>query len=77
MEISRKNGDILVGLDSLGEARGLFAVLVNDPSMATPEEFERGRFIYQHFFHHVETLANNWAEENRILYHTVKQRRGV
>ena len=77
MEMQRRNGDITICLDNEDEARGLFAVLTNQPALVTQEQFAKGQFIYQHFFHNVEVLAHNWEAEHAHLYRDTKKRKGM
>ncbi len=77
MEMTRKNGDITICLDTPEEAVGLFAVLTNQPGLVTPEQFQKGQFIYQNFFHNIEVLATNWAAEHAHLYRDTKKRKGL
>lgn len=76
MEVTRKNGDIQVSLDSKDEAVGLFAVLTNQQGLVTPEQFQKGQLLYQHFFHNVEVLATYWEAEQAQPHRDSKKRKG-
>ena len=77
MEMTRKNGDITVCIDTKEEALGVFAVLTNQPGLVTEDQFKKGQFIYQTFFHNIEVLAHRWEEEHAYLYHDTKKRKGL
>lgn len=68
MLVKRVSAELTIDLDKEKDAKALYAVLLNDPSLVSPEDFALGRRMYDWFFESVKVLATNYPQETETKY---------
>ena len=75
---SAHNGrDIVIGIDSDGEAKALYGVLSGNTAGLSPEQIAFGQNLYKFFFESVQKLAVNYEEETRGFHKTSRPPRST